>query len=38
MSNAPVPFFRSWQSWYLLVIVLLLIEIAAFYFITKLFA
>jgi len=38
MSKTPAPFFRSWRYWYLLVLVLLLVEMIFFYLITKLFA
>lgn len=37
-DNDKAPFFKSWSSWYLLVIGFLLLLIILFYFITKRFA
>jgi len=37
-DNEKAPFFKSWNSWYILVIGFLLLLIILFYFITKRFA
>ncbi len=37
-DNDKAPFFKSWNSWYILVIGFLLVLIILFYFITKRFA